>query len=289
LLKDHDFVVIPSLGGFVASLQPARWQNGMLYPPSKMIGFNPTLTYNDGLLAQTIAQHNGCSLEDANTLLKSEVTILQQQLHIWKRISLGNLGYLYQTENGIDFKPYKNSLSISSAYGLTSVYFPVINYTNTATQKAITPTAPINRPLVLPTHRSSRFTAACVAIILLFMMIPVNITNQRQESMAMILPSTVIEEVMTQPETTPEPTIIQTEPCTPYHVVIGSFNTEAKAIKFTKELPSSLANSKIVYSENRFRIVAASFTTEEEGNAGIEQIAQAYPAYKDAWLLHYNP
>lgn len=289
LLRNHDFVVIPSLGGFVASLQPSHWQNSMLCPPSKMVGFNPTLTYNDGLLAQAIAQQNGCTLEDANALIEKEVKVMHQQLRVWKHLSLGNLGSLYQTENGIDFEPYANSLPISSSYGLTSVYFPVLTQTSAVT-KGVTPTTvPIKQPLVLPTRRSSRFAVACVAIILLLLMIPVNITNQRQESMAMIVPTTVVEEVIAQPETTPETTINQAEPCTPFHVVIGSFNTQAKAMKFIEELPSSLAHSKIIYSEKRFRIIAASYPTEELGNAGMEEIAQAYPAYKDAWLLHYNP
>lgn len=285
LLNNHDFVVIPSLGGFVASVQPARYENDMLYPPCKMVGFNPTLTYNDGLLAQAIAQQNGCTLQEANMQIEQEVLLLHQQLHRWKHVSLGNIGCLHQTEQGIDFEPNTHGIAISSSYGLTPVYFPVITPLQPA-EKA-TPEQPttIKKALTLPARASSRFAVACVAVILVLLMIPVNFTRQEHESRAMLLPPTAFEEVIITPQATNNNDV----ECTPYHVVIGSFNTQAKALKFLKQTPSSLPNCKIIYSEHRFRIIAASYATEELGNAGIEQVAQAYPAYKDAWLLHYNP
>lgn len=284
LLNHHDFVVIPSLGGFVASAQPARYENDLLCPPSKKIGFNPTLTYNDGLLAQTMAQHNHCSLQEANSIIEQEVVTLQQQLRLWKHVTLGQLGCIHQTEKGIDFEPYANSIPVSSSYGLTPVYFPQIA-DNTAETVATTTTTAIKKPLTVASRATSRFAVACVAAILLLLMIPVNFTHQQHESMAMFMPPTAFEEVVIQPQHAQE----EVATCNHYHVVIGSFNTQAKAFKFIKELPSSLADSKIIYSEHKFRIVTASYPTEELGNAGIEQVVANYPAYKDAWLLHYNP
>ena len=78
LLQNHDFVVIPSLGGFVASMQGAKCQEDTIYPPCKAVGFNPTLTYNDGLLAQAIAQESGCTIHKANNLVEQEVEALME-------------------------------------------------------------------------------------------------------------------------------------------------------------------------------------------------------------------
>jgi hypothetical protein len=44
-----------------------------------------------------------------------------------------------------------------------------------------------------------------------------------------------------------------------------------------------------VYSDNRFRIIADSYETEDLGNIGLQEIAKKYPQFKDAWLLEYNP
>lgn len=285
LLTNHDFVVIPSLGGFVASLQPSSYKDGVLYPPCKKVGFNPTLTYNDGLLAQNIAQQNNCTLSEANHIIQQEVSTLQQQLHLWKHISLGSIGSLLLTEKGIDFEPNATGIPVNTSYGLTPVYFPAIKQESHAAVTHIPQPTAIKKALPLPARAISRFAAACVAVILILLMIPVNVTHQQQESRAMFVPPTAFEEIIITPQSTTETTVA----CNHFHVVIGSLNSQAKARQFLKELPSSLSNSKIIYSEHRFRIVAASYPTEALGNAGIEQIASTYPAYKDAWLLHYNP
>ena len=41
------------------------------------------------------------------------------------------------------------------------------------------------------------------------------------------------------------------------------------------------SNSKIVYSDNRFRIIADSYETEDLGNLGLQKIAKKYhlPCY----------
>lgn len=285
LLRDHDFVVIPSLGGFVASMQPARYKDGMLYPPCKKVGFNPTLTYNDGLLAQTIAQQNHCTLPEANEQIEKEVLALHQQLRLWKHVKMGQLGCLHQTEKGIDFEPDANGIPVNTSYGLTPVYFPEIKQeTPAVVAPAPQPTA-IKKALPLPAGASSRFAAACIAVVLFLLMIPVNFNRQQQDSRAMFVPPPAFEEVVITPQTVVEETAV----CNHFHVVIGSFYTKAKAYKFLSELPSSLSDSKIIYSEHRFRIIAASYPTEELGIAGIEQIADTHPSFKDAWLLHYNP
>lgn len=285
LLRNHNFVVIPALGGFVASEQPSRYENGMLYPPCKKVGFNPTLTYNDGLLAQAIAQQNSCTLSEANAQIEQEVKVLYQQLRLWKHVSLGNLGCLHQTENGIDFDPQADGIPLNTSYGLKPVYFPEITRNAVPQEQPNESPVAIKKALALPAKTSSRFAAACVAAILILLMIPVNFTRHEQESRAMFVAPPSFQEVVI----TPEPAAQAPVTCNHFHVVIGSFNTQAKAFKFISELPSSLADSKIIYSEHRFRIIAASYPTEELGFAGIEQIAQAYPVYKDAWLLHYNP
>lgn len=281
LLQNHDFVVIPSLGGFVASMQGAKCQEDTIYPPCKAVGFNPTLTYNDGLLAQAIAQESGCTIHKANNLVEQEVEALKIYLLRFKQISIGKLGILKQSDNGIDFEPAKQGITTATSYGLQPVFFPQVTCAKT-----------IIKPLVQPQtitkqapQSSIRFAVACVAAILILLMIPINFNQKQHISRAMFVPPVAFEEVVI----TPQIQLNAAEECTPYHVVIGSFNTQAKAIKFINELPSSLKDSKIVYSEHRFRIIAASYPTEELGNQGMEQIAKKHPAYKDAWLLHYNP
>lgn len=283
LLQNHDFVILPNIGGFVASAHASHQKEDTFYPPCKVVGFNPTLTYNDGLLAQAIAKANAISLEQANSIINQEVSQITQQLHRQGCFVFGKLGTLTLHAQGIGFEPCETGISVSLSYGLLPVYFPGVQAEKTTTPAANTTQVKSN---VVPLkQRRFNYAAACVAVILILLMIPVNFTKQQFESRATFVAPPAFEEVVITPQVAE-----QAEPeCTPYHVVIGSFYTQAKALKFLKEVPSSLKDCQIVYSDNRFRIVAASFTTEELGNQGMEQIAKTYPAYKDAWLLHYNP
>ena len=53
LLEEHDCVIVPDFGGFVANYAPANVNsiNHRFDPPYRKISFNKLLVHNDGLLA----------------------------------------------------------------------------------------------------------------------------------------------------------------------------------------------------------------------------------------------
>ena len=55
LLTEHDCVIVPGLGGFVQNETEAHfdYKDQLFYPPSKQIGFNARLHFNEGLLAES--------------------------------------------------------------------------------------------------------------------------------------------------------------------------------------------------------------------------------------------
>ncbi len=281
LLQKHDFVIIPAFGGFVSSDDSAQMDCGYLYPPTKTIGFNPDLTYNDGLLAQEIAKAEGISLSEANDFIAENVEKLNNSLLNFKHFSFANIGTFHLNNNKVSFEPTKTNNLRKSSFGLQTFYFPEITENNiqvkTKTKKGIV--KPLNREKT----RTFNYAVACVAAILLLLLIPVNFNQKQVVYRATFVPITALEEVVITPEIEEE--VI----CTPFHAVIGSFNTQAKALKFLSNLPKGLEDCKIVYSDHRFRIIADSYETEDLGNVGIQNIAKKYPQFKDAWLLEYNP
>ena len=284
LLRKHDFVIIPAFGGFVASEESAQMQNGYLLPPSKTIGFNPDLTYNDGLLAQEIAKAEGISLFEANNYIAEKVEKLNTTLKNFKHLSFGSVGTFHLNGEKVSFEPAQTNNLLKSSFGLQAFYFPEVNSNAIPLVASTEKAKPASKEAKVV--RSFNYVAACVAAILLLLLIPVNFNQRQVVYRATFVPITALEEVVITPETAEvEEEII----CTPFHAVIGSFNTQAKALKFLSELPKDLKDSKIVYSDNRFRIIADSYETEDLGNIGIQKIAKKYPQFKDAWLLNYNP
>ena len=280
LLRKHDFVIIPAFGGFVASEESAQMENGYLLPPSRTIGFNPDLTYNDGLLAQEIAKEEGLSLIEANNYIAEKVEKLNTTLKTFKHLSFANIGTFHLNAEKVSFEPTQSNNLLKSSFGLQTFYFPEISSNTISLTEKVKAK---QEEKEIKTTRAFNYAIACVAAILLLLLIPVNFNQEQVVYRATFVPITALEEVVITPE------IEEEVVCTPFHAVIGSFNTQAKALKFLSNLPKSLKDSKIVYSDNRFRIIADSYETEDLGNIGLQEIAKKYPQFRDVWLLEYNP
>lgn len=121
LLLDNDCVIVPCFGGFVAHyVQACTEEDGTRFlPPARQIGFNPQLTLNDGLLAQSYMTVYGTSFPDATRRIESDVKRLTQALYNEGQADLPNVGQLrYSVYGTYDFQPYDNKLTTPSLYGL---------------------------------------------------------------------------------------------------------------------------------------------------------------------------
>lgn len=124
LLYQHDCVIIPTFGGFVANSVPAREQvaKHIIYPPSKKIAFNKKLVYNDGLLANYIAQKQNITYTKANEQIASYVKICNQLLNEGGGLDIENIGrFFYDKERNLQFEADMGVNYLLASYGLTPV------------------------------------------------------------------------------------------------------------------------------------------------------------------------
>ena len=77
LLLENDCVIVPGLGGFIAHNRTAIYKDetNEFCPPARTIGFNPQLTINDGLLAQSYMQAYNADFPDATRKIEKVVTL----------------------------------------------------------------------------------------------------------------------------------------------------------------------------------------------------------------------
>ena len=123
LLPEHDTVIIPGMGAFIASYKPAQVdeQSGEMTPPSREITFEPRIKNNDGLLAGTIAQEEGISLAQAYQELENEREEILYLLDKGEKVTLENLGILFYNPNReIGFTSSGKDNLLLDAYGLES-------------------------------------------------------------------------------------------------------------------------------------------------------------------------
>lgn len=197
LISRHDCVIVPGWGAFVAQHIPARInrERSCIVPPSRQIGFNPSLNHNDGLLASSIARANGISYDSALETVSEQVASLRTQLQAEGEVSMGHIGNFTDKGNGIvEFQPFATPITSPSYYGLAS---------KTVTTIIKTAKAEEARKASRPAHRRSRLStaigstvgiAAAIALLIIGLRISSTsiIVNQKAPSMASVSSITTI-------------------------------------------------------------------------------------------------
>lgn len=132
LLYEHNCVIIPDLGGFVANYTPAKIHptQHTFTPPSKNIVFNKNLNINDGLLANHIVSISKTSYPEAIHTISHFVTTTVAQLKKGEKVSIEAVGTLHlDVERNIQFVPAATNYLLD-AFGLTQFQSPAIKRDN---------------------------------------------------------------------------------------------------------------------------------------------------------------
>jgi len=130
LLIEHDCVVVPGLGGFVANYAPAHINSSrrIIFPPAKRIVFNRKLKNNDGLLAEYISATEKTSFSEASISLDQFANDVIQRLENGETIMVESLGTLVMgAEKNILFEPDANTNLLLTSFGLESIQALPVN------------------------------------------------------------------------------------------------------------------------------------------------------------------
>ena len=119
LLFEHDCVIIPGFGGFVAQYSAAIFEEKTktFSPPSKSILFNKNLINNDGLLAHKYVSSYKLTYEQALLSIKEEVASIKKNLLELKRHELIGIGVFFMDGNTIKFEKSENNF-LAASFGL---------------------------------------------------------------------------------------------------------------------------------------------------------------------------
>ncbi len=132
LLYDHDCVIIPELGGFVANYSSAKVhpaQHSFL-PPSKNIVFNKNLKNNDGLLANQISTAENINYSSALQHISAFVNDSNLQLKKGEKVKISEVGTLFlDVEKNIQFEADTTNFLLE-AFGLSQFQSPAIKRDN---------------------------------------------------------------------------------------------------------------------------------------------------------------
>ncbi|HOV10986.1 MAG TPA: SPOR domain-containing protein [Bacteroidales bacterium] len=129
LLLQHDCVIVPGFGGFIATHVPAHIQPVInnFSPPKKDILFNSALKHNDGLLADYIAQKENISFAAALGMIEIFVEQSLQQLKYQGKLDILHVGTIFRDANNFyNFQQDAEQNMLLSSFGLNTFISPAI-------------------------------------------------------------------------------------------------------------------------------------------------------------------
>ena len=205
LLLENDCVIVPGFGGFVAHYSPATRvkEENIFLPPTRIIGFNPQLKLNDGVLVQSYMSAYDTSFADASRIVEKEVNEFIGLLHEEGKAHLDNIGEIQSNIYGnYEFVPYDYKITTLSLYGLDSFEIHELSALQQK-EKVLIPTYPEKekKTFEISINRAYlRNAAAMIAAIVLFFAFstPVENTDVQKNNYAQLLPSELFEQIEKQ-------------------------------------------------------------------------------------------
>ncbi len=172
LLYEHNCVVVPGWGGFIARRVSAQVNpvSNKITPPGKRIAFNQGLNLNDGILAKHVATRESISYETSLDKIQKMLLELRQALVENRSIHLETVGTFYVDQDEVmTFHPEVDLNVSKDDFGLVTIAaVPVTRDENAKLKQKIRSRVEYRKPLrtsatlSLSTRRSITALAACL-------------------------------------------------------------------------------------------------------------------------------
>ena len=296
LLYRYQCVIVPGFGAFLTETSSAQFNEltGTFSPPKKMISFNSQLKSNDGLLTNHIALEESLSYDEVTLLIKENVIRWNEILNKNETLYLKNIGELqFNIDQKIIFEPIGSNNYLTSSFGLSSILVSNIK------REKETIIIPIQK--AKKTKNYLKYAAILVVGLTVWgtfsnyqhnieidskkseieKQVQLQVQNKIQQATFFIETPKIIEESPKIIETKVAETVIEKK----FHIVAGSFRTEAKAQILVDQLKENGYNDAKYLNKSKYGmrpVVYKSFETKEQAQAELNTIHKK--VNKDAWV-----
>lgn len=292
LLYRYQCVIVPGFGAFLTETSSARFNEltGTFSPPKKMISFNSQLKNNDGLLTNHIALEESVPYESVLSSIKECVQNWNAILDKKEALYLKNIGELQLNHEGkIIFEPIGSTNYLTSSFGLSSILV-----SNIEREK------PQPEPNIIPIQRARKGNSYLkyAAVLVVGLSLWGSVSAYQHNQFIVSQKSAVEKEVQQQVQNkiqqatffieTPKiknETPAEAKILKPYHIVAGSFRTEAKAQILVDQLKEKGYENAMYLSKSKHgmrSVVYNSYETKEQAQAELNLIHDK--VNKDAWV-----
>lgn len=184
LLNEHDCVVVPRLGAFLAQTREAQFlATGEILPPMREYTFNAELNSDDSRLVSSIASLEEITLEKADALLFEKVEELFWALTLEQEVDFGAIGSLRLADGKLSFTPHikRQNLSALAFAPCTLTALPAVASIVAEEQCPTVAETPERIHLTIR-KKSLRFVSTVAAAILFFLFFSTPVTDQSRHA-----------------------------------------------------------------------------------------------------------
>ena len=319
LILQHEYVIIPNLGGFVLNIEHARiHESGNITAPRLKLGFNSDLKFNDGLLAESYMRRHAMSYDTALLRIEEDVKRIKSMLITQHSLTFGGLGVLKFVDDYLVFEPFTHDfLNHPAVWGYSDVELKRL------TEIAVPALKELQGRKIKLRHIVAGVGSTAAAVVLWAMSgaINDNIFHTMQQSgffvnnvevMAKkiedkpvvsaverdIILTEYLENMKASDEKMETLDVVQEEivPVVKapkitevkekrYYIIVGGEENKGRANALLSKLKGKgFKNAAIVESTDRYRIYVAMFKDKSEANVFLSRFRSKHPGFNDAWL-----
>lgn len=296
LLLENDCVIVPGLGGFVAHYTPAARtdEENLFLPPTRIIGFNPRLKMNDGLLVQSYMAACNTNFPDATRMVEKEVEAVSAALHEDGKVDLPNVGELrYSIRGTYEFLPYDHKIATPYLYGLDSFEmqelaelkkpYPVAESVVPHPVPAVRTTGR-RRARLRPNRSFASGVAAMIAAVALFFFLsaPIENTEVVEGNYAQLMPEELFE--MIEKQSLAIQPIVVSRPATASQAKVPAPSEKKQEKELEEKKPEKKEVKPVAVKEvkvkqqaatatpKKYHVIVASVGTQKDAEAMAKQL-----------------
>lgn len=271
--------------------------------PRRTVGFNASVTHNDGLLVQSLMRREGLSYDEAMRFIADSVTTYRQQLAMDCEVSMGRLGYFRRVQGRYtEFVPFFRANACDLYFGLGDL--PIKTVADLEKEQSAQQEEP--RAAIVPTGRNlfvrkaTRIAASVAVLIGLGVMLSTPITvdrsNQQLASMAPTVTAPKAQplempveqgesvQAVTTVSQSQQPTIASVgNESGHYYMVIATVRTQHELEAFKKKSPQLVPSMKLL----DYKGMKCVYVARSDDSSVLMGLRDELPeALRDIWI--YN-
>ena len=320
LLLDNDCVIVPDFGGFMAHHVDARFdeRDYTFIPPLRTLGFNPKLTMNDSLLAQSYVEAYDISYPEAVKRISDEVREVRERISHDGSYELHNIGVISINDDGnYEFEPCEAGILTPGLYGLGSFVFKPISATAEQEETAQDAAASMaddteDKTISIRLSLLRNLAAACIAIIA-FLLLPKPLDNYTAQTAGTTIDTGMLDRIMPKGVTTgtdvvknidvrkvikeakatketveeagkPTAEVTKTEE-TCYVIVLASKVGKKNAEAYAQTLRNKgYEEARAVTRTNGSKVVYGNYSSQEEAQQALRDL-RSKSEFADGWVM----